>query len=501
MEEPVIDIEDAFVLHRGRTHDVAALRGLSLRVQPGERIVVRGPSGSGKSTLVAAVTGQVTASAGRVRLFGHDVAQLDHAASVRLRTAHVGVVSQRSGLDLLDDLDCRDNVALQTRLARFDRTEGRRAADAALDRLGLAHLSGRRPSSLSGGERQRVALAAALAHGPGLVIADEPTGELDAVSADQVYDFLRDHAEHTGAALLVVTHDARAERIATRVLTIHDGRLSEEKLGGTSTLVVDGRGWVRLPDALRADVGIGGRVVAAVADGRLSLVSSGPVVESAVDVASSGAMDPIDPEVDPVAVRVRCAEIDLDEVTVGPASMELRRGQVTVIIGRSGSGKTTLLSAILGITEPSRGEVERRFTSYGCSPQTSAFADQQSVEANVDLFRALRSEPPQDDAAGVLKELGLADLAERPAGALSGGERQRTAVARALAVDADLVVLDEPTSQLDRATARLISRAIAGRARQGACVVCASHDEELLAVADQIIDLGAAREGPGATCE
>src|SRR5207342_808513 len=100
----------------------------------------------------------------------------------------------------------------------------------------------------------------------------------------------------------------------------------------------------------------------------------------------------------------------------------------TVIIGRSGSGKTTLLSAILGITEPSRGEVERRFTSYGCSPQTSAFADQQSVEANVDLFRALRSEPPQDDAAGVLKELGLADLAERPAGALSGGERQRTAV-------------------------------------------------------------------------
>ncbi|MEO7369297.1 MAG: ATP-binding cassette domain-containing protein, partial [Ilumatobacteraceae bacterium] len=103
---PVIDIEDAFVLHRGRTHDVAALRGLSLRVEAGERIVVRGPSGSGKSTLVAAVTGQVAASAGRVSLFGRDLAQLDHSAAVRLRTAHVGVVSQRSGLDLVDDLDC-----------------------------------------------------------------------------------------------------------------------------------------------------------------------------------------------------------------------------------------------------------------------------------------------------------------------------------------------------------------------------------------------------------
>ncbi|HEY0518016.1 MAG TPA: ATP-binding cassette domain-containing protein, partial [Ilumatobacteraceae bacterium] len=100
----VIDVEDAFVLHRGRTHDVAALRGLTLRVEPGERIVVRGPSGSGKSTLVAAVTGQVIANAGRVLLFGHDLGQLDHTASVRLRAAHVGVVSQRSGLDLLDDL-------------------------------------------------------------------------------------------------------------------------------------------------------------------------------------------------------------------------------------------------------------------------------------------------------------------------------------------------------------------------------------------------------------
>ncbi|MEP7113351.1 MAG: ATP-binding cassette domain-containing protein, partial [Ilumatobacteraceae bacterium] len=91
--EAIIDIDDAFVLHRGATHDVAALRGLSLRVDPGERIVVRGPSGSGKSTLVAALTAQVHASAGRVRLFGQDLAQLDHASSTRLRTLHVGVVS------------------------------------------------------------------------------------------------------------------------------------------------------------------------------------------------------------------------------------------------------------------------------------------------------------------------------------------------------------------------------------------------------------------------
>jgi ABC-type lipoprotein export system ATPase subunit len=483
--EAVIDIEDAFVLHRGRTHDVAALRGLTLRVDPGERIVVRGPSGSGKSTLVAALTAQVRASAGFVRLFGHDIAHLDHAAAVRLRTAHVGVVSQRSGLDLIDDLDCLDNVAIQARLARLGRGEGRRVAAKALGLLGLDHLAHRRPGSLSGGERQRVSLAAALAHGPGLVIADEPTGELDAFSADQVYDVLREHSERTGAALLVVTHDDRAERVATRVLTIHDGRLSEERLGGRSALVVDGRGWVRLPDTLRADAGIAGRAVAAAVNGQISLVGLEGITHPA-GVAPVGT-----PEVGEVAVTVSDVEIELDTTTIGPVSMELRRGQVAVITGRSGSGKTTLLSVVMGVREPTSGVVERSVESFGCAQQTGAFADQHSVAANLDLVRAIRSQPIGDQGASILGMLGLAGLEGRPAGALSGGERQRLAIARALAVDADLVVLDEPTSQLDRATARLISRVIRESADGGACVVCASHDEELIAVADQIIDLGA----------
>lgn len=493
--EPVIDIDDAFVLHRGRAHDVAALRGLSLRVDPGERIVVRGPSGSGKSTLVAALTAQVRASAGRVRLFGHDMAQLDHAAAVRLRTEHVGVVSQRSGLDLLDDLDCLDNVALQSRLSGVDREAGRRAAAEALARLALDQLTHRLPPSLSGGERQRVALAAALAHGPGLVIADEPTGELDAASADQVYDFLRDHAERTGAALLIVTHDARAERVATRVLTIHDGRVSEESLAGRTSLVVDGRGWVRLPEAMRADARISGRAVAASAGGRISLAGSSPVSSAAAEAVEAGQ------GVGQLAARLVGAEIELDGVTIGPVSMELYRGQVTVISGRSGSGKTSVLSLILGATQPTRGVVERDVSSFGCCPQTAAFADQQSVAANVDLVRAIRSQPLTEESEDILRTLGLGDLLERPAGALSGGERQRTAVARALAVEAELVVLDEPTSQLDRATARLISRAVRQCAQAGACLVCASHDEELLAIADQIIDLGARPGAAEVTCQ
>jgi len=494
-DDPVIEVEDAFVLHRGRAHDVAALRGLSLRVDPNERIVIRGPSGSGKSTLVAALTAQVRASAGHVRLFGHDIAQLDHAAAVRLRTAHLGVVSQRSGLDLIDDLDCLENVALQSRLAGLDHAAGKRAARTALERLDLGHLAARRPASLSGGERQRVALAAALAHGPGLMIADEPTGELDAVSADRVYEFLREHAEQTGAALLVVTHDERAERIATRVLTIHDGRVSEESMNGRASLVVDGRGWVRLPDSLRTDARIAGRAVASADEGHIRLVGSAAMSAPAAPrrhVASAIA---------DVAVRLCNAAIDLGSTTVGPVSMELRRGQITVVTGRSGSGKTTLLSLVLGLVQPTRGVIERDAEAVACAPQTAAFADQQSVSTNVDLALALRSKPRNGELTELLDSLGLGDLADRPAGALSGGERQRLALARALVVDADLVALDEPSSQLDRNTARLVAGVIRQHADRGACIVCASHDEELIAVADHVVDLGSPLATPGVTCQ
>jgi len=492
-DDPVIDVEDAFVLHRGRAHDVAALRGLSLRVDPGERIVIRGPSGSGKSTLVAALTGQVRASAGHVSLFGHDIAQLDHAASVRLRTAHLGVVSQRSGLDLIDDLDCLHNVALQSRLAGLDHAACRRAARSALERLGLDHLAQRRPSSLSGGERQRVALAAALAHGPGLMIADEPTGELDAHSADQVYDFLREHAEQTGAALLVVTHDQRAESIATRVLTIHDGRVSEESTNGRSSLVVDGRGWVRLPDAMRSGARIVDRAVVSADEGHIRLAGW------ATPAATAPPARAFSSTIGGVAVELCDAEIDLGSTTVGPVSIELRRGQITVLTGRSGSGKTTVLSLVLGLVQPSRGTVERFAESVSCAPQTAAFADQQSVGANVDLALALRGKAPDGGLMDMLESLGLGDLSDRPAAALSGGERQRLALARALVVDAELVALDEPTSQLDRATARLIAGVIRRHADDGACVVCASHDEELIAVADHVVDLGGPPGRPGVT--
>jgi ABC-type nitrate/sulfonate/bicarbonate transport system ATPase subunit len=148
--------------------------------------------------------------------------------------------------------------------------------------------------------------------------------------------------------------------------------------------------------------------------------------------------------------------------------------------------------------QPTKGVVEQHAESVACAPQTAAFADQQSVGANVDLALALRAKSPNGGLTELLDSpRSRRPQPTRPAGALSGGERQRLALARALVVDAELVALDEPTSQLDRATARLVADAIRRHADNGACVVCASHDEELIAVADQIVDLGAPPSSAG----
>ena len=172
--------------------------------------------------------------------------------------------------------------------------------------------------------------------------------------------------------------------------------------------MVDGRGWVRLPDALRADAGSRPSGWSPRRPTGTSASSDRSPFDAATGADREGAVR----SVGDVAVSVSRAEIDVDSVTIGPVSMELRRGQITVITGRSGSGKTSLLSVVLGVSQATRGAVRHHVDSVGCAPQTPAFADQQSVTANVDLVRALRSKPPLDPDDGALESLGLAGLEE-----------------------------------------------------------------------------------------
>jgi ABC-type lipoprotein export system ATPase subunit len=489
---------DVFCLYPTPGGQVAALRGLTLDIAAGSRVVVHGPNGSGKTTLLRVLMGEVPPSAGSVSVCGVELAGAADADRARLRGRRIGLVDQVSGRSLRPEITVLDNVALQLRLGGATRRSARSRARAVLERLGLGHLAGRSPATLSGGEAQRVAVCAAVAHGPDLVFADEPTGELDQASADEVYDLLVTAAAANGAALLVVSHDARAARIADRIIRIRDGRLCEEwQPSGSEALVVDDRGWVRLPEPMRRRTGVTERAHAAVVDDAIVLTApDGPV--STVDSLEPVAVREPGPE---VASLSQVAVARDDRVILSAIDLSLRAGTLTTVQGRSGSGKTTLLRVLCGLERPTAGTVEvagidlapldraalatLRRRHVGVAGQGTALVETMDVVENLDLVRLarhLRADP--DLVARLIADLGLTALRHRPVRVMSGGERQRVAVARVLAAEPELAVFDEPTSHQDEAHAELVVAALTAAAGRGVAVVAATHDPVLTAAAD-----------------
>ena len=203
--------------------ELTVLHGVSLQVQPGEVVAVTGPSGSGKSTLLHLLGGLDVPDAGEVWWAGQRADTLDTQARAVRRAGRVGLVFQHHYL--LEDLNVLDNVLIPMRLAgQHDRAR----AHALLSRVGLAGRESSMPEVLSGGERQRVAVARALASGPAVVLADEPTGSLDRANATTVAGLLVALAREEGAGVLLVTHDERLAGYADRVLHLLDGRFTDQ---------------------------------------------------------------------------------------------------------------------------------------------------------------------------------------------------------------------------------------------------------------------------------
>lgn len=199
-----------------------ALRGAALTVDAGEMVAVVGPSGSGKSTLLHCASGILPVDAGTVSYRGVDLASLSDRERSRLRLREFGFVFQFGRL--LPELTCRDNVALPLRLAGTARRPARATAQEWLGRLDVEDVAGQRPGEVSGGQAQRVALAAALATGPRVIFADEPTGALDSLQGEAVMRLLTATVRHTGAALVLVTHEPRVAAYADREVLVRDGR-------------------------------------------------------------------------------------------------------------------------------------------------------------------------------------------------------------------------------------------------------------------------------------
>jgi putative ABC transport system ATP-binding protein len=222
VEWPALECHDVFKIYRSGPVETVALRGLDLRIERGEMVAVLGPSGCGKSTLMALAAGLDEPSAGEVRVFGASLGRLDEQELAGYRARDLAIVFQSD--NLWPALSAQENVAIALRLARHDDAEGE--ARAALEAFGLGRRRSHRVSALSGGEQQRVAIAAAAARRARLVLADEPTGELDQGNERLVLDALHELRARYESTVVVVTHSERVATSADRVIELRDGKLA-----------------------------------------------------------------------------------------------------------------------------------------------------------------------------------------------------------------------------------------------------------------------------------
>ena len=216
---------------------VEVLKGFSLTLRAGEFVALMGPSGSGKSTFLHLAAGLLLPESGTIAVGGQDVTAMGDAAATRFRRRHEGAVFQ--AFNLLETLTVRENVALPVRLDH-GRPDAARVAEL-VGKLGLAGKEDRLPSELSGGERQRVAIARALYAKPDVILADEPTGNLDAKSSHAICDLLRDLNRTERSAILLVTHDPVVAAAATRVCFLRDGRIAADFATGHDPAAISAR--------------------------------------------------------------------------------------------------------------------------------------------------------------------------------------------------------------------------------------------------------------------
>ena len=417
----------------------------------------------------------------------------------------------------------RELVGLQLGLAGVPRHERRGRAGELLERVGLLDRAEAHPKELSGGEQQRVAVCAALAHRPRLLLADEPTGELDAPNARLVYEAIAELARDSGTTTVLVSHDPESATVADRIVRVRDGRVSEEAAiadGGDEAIVVGRGGWLRLSEELLRRTGIHSHAAARLHEHGI-LLQAAPGAAAAVVAqddapATAAVTGEIVAEVDGLSrtygegVAAATALAELDATFAG--------GRLTAVTGPSGSGKTTLLHLLAGLDLPSRGDVRvlgetlpaldrdarARFRAEHValvSQETGLVAFLTAAE-NIELGLSLRGVEAEEARARAVEALAAVDLAGaagRRVEDLSSGQRERVAVARAVAGRPALLLADEPTARLDQANALAVARLLVGLAREtGAAVVCATHDPLLIEHADDRIDLESRRRATAA---
>ncbi len=284
---PHVLCQDLFKIYKIADLEVVALRGLDFIVDSGEVVAIVGASGSGKSTLLNILAGYDSPSAGAVQVGGQDLLRMSSKQVEQYRQRQVGFVWQQTSRNLFPYLSTLDNVSLPMMLIEMDAAERRARAVDLLEMMGLERRAEHTPEKLSGGEQQRVAIAIALANHPSLLLADEPTGELDDETAAEILDLFGVVNRELGTTVVIVTHDPDIAYKVGRVVMIRDGKMSTEirrritfqRISGVAEqdqeleefVLVDGSGRVQIPRDILDSLNITGRARAGIEDGKATL--------------------------------------------------------------------------------------------------------------------------------------------------------------------------------------------------------------------------------------
>ena len=285
---PYIRCEDLFKIYKIADLEVVALRGLDLSFQRGEVIAIVGASGSGKSTLLNILAGYDAPSAGRVTVGDKDLLRMTGKEGELYRREEVGFIWQQTSRNMFPYLTALENVALPMMLTNTAAGDRQKRAEELIELVGLGHRMGHTPEKLSGGEQQRVAIAIALANNPPLLLADEPTGELDDNTAAEILDLFGSINQERGTTILIVTHDPDIAYKVGRVVMIRDGKMATEirrkvtfqRLSSVPDteqpleefILVDGSGRVQIPRDVLDELNIGDRARLRIEDGKVTIV-------------------------------------------------------------------------------------------------------------------------------------------------------------------------------------------------------------------------------------
>jgi ABC-type lipoprotein export system ATPase subunit len=518
---------------------VAALRGLDLKVREGELVSIIGPSGAGKTTLIKILSGIEQPTSGDVIINGMDFNKLDEFERRDYRFNHLGIINQFTSENLFTHLSVRQNLLIPKRLFFLPKEQSKKEVDELIEILNLKHVEYNTVDKLSGGEAMRLSMGVALAKNPSVLLADEPTGQLDSMNTEGLIETIKQVNLEMGKTILVVTHDIRYRNVFEKSFVIRDGKLAGigkdmdkdelEFLLHASELnkaYMDASNYVRIPDEIKSLTGLEEIIEFDTHPSRKIGLFWNPekVTRDKVYEIVSNPLDDFEEKVDQVSYeeveKLLSREfippdkakpiIRIKNISKGYQSragyaeviknlnLNIDKGDFVFISGPSGVGKTTLLNLIAGLIKPNQGNIKVQNFSISDSSekQVSLFRlnNIAYITQHNNLFGPLqikdnfvlpnifsRKKNDKNYGISIAKECFIDHKLDSYPGELSEGEKQRAALATSLTRRTSVILADEPTANLDTELARSIMDLLMDTVRiNKATIITCSHDLTLL---------------------